>query len=495
MSQIKTAGQRYQDAVRFLYERINYEKLKTESDTRSYPFRLQRTRELIKRLGLGHFLFDPSAGQHPKAAKVPLIHIAGTKGKGSTATMVASILTASGLRTGVYTSPHLSRLEERFQIDGLACDESDFVAIIERIRPSTLKVESDGFGQLSFFELTTAIALQHFHSQKCDAVVLEVGLGGRLDSTNVCLPSVTAITSIGLDHQRVLGDTLAQIATEKAGIIKPNIPVVSGVRGGDAAEVIREIANERSASLTQLGHDFEIESRADSIWGSQIRFQSLNRRDQPITAHLAMEGIHQASNASIAIQICDILGQQNMVKNMPHISDEVIQQGLSKAQCPARLERFRLDNGVTVVIDSAHNEDSIQAFCDAIGGRPRMTANAMRLVFGTSRDKDARCMLKILAQFSRSILLTQYQGNPRFYPISELAEIANDVGFSDVHAIADPVEAMQASVDDVSGQQGSVVVCGSFFLAAETRPWVLKRRQPRAVKKSIATNPQVVDPC
>ena len=174
--------------------------------------------ELLSDLGLGRFLHS----SHP-VPPVPLIHIAGTKGKGSVAAMAASILTASGLRTGLYTSPHLHRLEERFRVDGQICSPKQLVPLVERLRqtvdPPSSNDPSSGEGNASFFELTTALALLHFEREKCEAIVLEVGLGGRLDSTNVCAPSVSVVTSIGLDHQHVLGEDVVQIAAEKAGII------------------------------------------------------------------------------------------------------------------------------------------------------------------------------------------------------------------------------------------------------------------------------------
>lgn len=212
---------RYQDALGFLYDRINYERM--ASGTSRYPFRLKRITELLRRLGLAGYLHTDSP-----EPKVPLVHIAGTKGKGSTAAMLAAALSAADLRTGLYTSPHLHHLEERFRVDGQPCSSEQLISLVEQIKPATELVEQQ-IGSLSFFELTTAIALMHFDATECDAIVMEVGLGGRLDSTNVCSPSVSAITSIGLDHQHVLGETLVEIAAEKAGILKAGVPVVSGV--------------------------------------------------------------------------------------------------------------------------------------------------------------------------------------------------------------------------------------------------------------------------
>ena len=245
--------QAYREALGFLYDRIDYERM--ASETARYPFRLQRTNQLLEQLGLGEYLHSQT-----NQPKVPIIHIAGTKGKGSTAAMVAAALSAAGLRTGLYTSPHLHRLEERFQIGGQPCTSSDLVSLVARVEPITESIAHQANRSPSFFELITAIALLHFDASHCDAIVLEVGLGGRLDSTNVCAPSVTAITSIGLDHQHVLGESLAEIAAEKAGICKPGVPSVSGVVGREAAEVIEARALQGGSTLFQLGRDFFIHS-------------------------------------------------------------------------------------------------------------------------------------------------------------------------------------------------------------------------------------------
>ena len=244
-------------AIDWLMRRINYER------TAFVPYcsrqlKLDRMRQLLTRLG------QPDAG-------MKIVHVAGTKGKGSTSAMIAAMLTAAGYRTGVFSSPHLERIEERFAVDGVPCSADELVALVNRVIPIVRAMDEEAGEPASagdeatsdagptYFEITTAIALLHFVERHVDAAVLEVGLGGRLDSTNVCLPVVSVITSISFDHMRQLGNTLASIAREKAGIIKPGVPVVCGVIDPEPQAVIAQIAREHGCRLIQLGRDFDFQ--------------------------------------------------------------------------------------------------------------------------------------------------------------------------------------------------------------------------------------------
>ena len=450
----------YHGALRFLYDRINYERLTTGRSR--YRFRLRLITELLRRLDLGRYLHADSP-----TPQVPLVHIAGTKGKGSTAAMVAAVLSANGYRTGLYTSPHLHSLEERFRVDGQPCSRQDLVSLVERVKPATEMIQRS-MRSPSFFELTTALALLHFHTKACDAIVMEVGLGGRLDSTNVCSPSVSAITSIGLDHQHVLGDDLATIAAEKAGIFKQGVPVVSGVDDEDAAAVIAEKAAAQNAVLFQLGRDFRFQFEALPDWGSNIDYRGstppLSRSAQ---AKLSMDGEHQACNAAVAIAMIDLLRSQGM-----SISLDAIGRGLGQLQCNSRIERFELPGNITAVVDAAHNQDSISALCDCL--RRRFADRRIAVVFGTSIDKSAAPMLESLAGLADYLVLTRFFGNPRFQPPQELQPLVPAALAGQTLLIDDPIQACQRGLDLV-GPGGTVVICGSFFLAAETRHWVAAR--------------------
>jgi len=451
------SDQSYQDALSFLYKRINYERIVAARGR--YKFRLRRITALLQQLGLSRMLYSDGASD----PGIPLVHIAGTKGKGSTAAMVSAALTASGLRTGLYTSPHLHRLEERFRIDSVPCEQDELVDLVGRVAVVTKSVESE-LGPLSFFELTTALALLHFDNSVCDAIVLEVGLGGRLDSTNVCAPSVSVVTSIGLDHQHVLGNTLTEIATEKAGIIKTNVPVVSGVIDVEAASVVRKIATEKECDLFQIGDDFDYRSSPEANWGTKLEFEG---RRLPMSsrfcASLQMEGDHQAHNAALAIASLDLLRDQGMT-----IPEASVQSGLQDLCCIGRIERFELAAGVTGIVDAAHNQDSIAALCNTLRGRAG--DGPIAIVFGTSIDKDAAVMLTALAEVTSQIVLTRFWGNPRYYPTTELLRQLPDSMRATATVIENPIDACNAALGLVS-PGGTLIVCGSFFLAAETRDW------------------------
>ncbi len=491
----------YHAATRWLYDRIDYERW-ARSGSR-YRFTLDRMRDLITRLGHQRYLFasdqgiagpDHSgvnhSGNHSGAnqtvdlpAKAKIVHIAGTKGKGSVATMIAAMLTAAGYRVGLYTSPHLVDLEERFRVNGQPASRQQMTELVDSMRTVVDEMSRDGIGGPSFFELTTAIAIEHFHRCGCDYWVLETGLGGRLDSTNVFQTDVTLLTSIGLDHQHVLGDTIELIAKEKAGILKPGVPAISGVAGSPAREVIRQSATEVGATLLELGRDFDVREIVDEApgdgsthvaWGSSFKLIQDRTNGEPGVAaarvHLALEGRHQIGNAAVALVGLEQLG----------ISPDTAALGaLAGLQIDARVERFDLPTGATVILDAAHNSDSITALVETM--KMRFPGRRLIGVFGTSVDKDAAVMLDLLRRCLNAIVLTRYHGNPRYVPIKTLADLAGKTSVKNPASAAwfttndDPLAACQAAVDQ-AGQGGVVVVCGSFFLAAEVRPWLRGQR-------------------
>ncbi|MEM1069703.1 MAG: Mur ligase family protein [Planctomycetota bacterium] len=456
----------YERSLQFLYNRLNYERQVRGAE--DYPFRLQRFIKLLQELDLGHFLHEP--GVDPS---VPLIHIAGTKGKGSTATMVSSVLTDAGYRTGLYSSPHLHDLEERFRIDGLPCTPKQLVDLVDSLRAPTTQIEQAD-GALSFFELTTALALLHFQRQHCDVVVVEVGLGGRLDSTNVCAPSVTAITSIGLDHQHVLGHTLEKIAAEKAGIIKSPVPVVSGATQPEVNAVIRDKANTVGAPFYCLGNHFDVDYQPASDWGSSAVFRGHRAplaRERRI--QLSMEGAHQAKNAAIAAVLIDLLRDRTLVRGKPfQISESAIERGLANCHCIGRTERWLLNDNRMAIVDSAHNDDSIEALCDTL--RQRCADRPIVTVFGTSTDKTVEPMLNRLAEVSTRLVLTRFLGNPRYRDPEQLRPLVSESIRNQTEVVEDPLRACEIALSSTP-PGGTLVVCGSFFLAAECRHWIAQQ--------------------
>ncbi|QDS88673.1 Folylpolyglutamate synthase [Rosistilla ulvae] len=446
-------GRSYAQSLDYLYGRINYERLSKPSP--QHPMKLARMQALLAEMG------DPQAS-------LKIVHIGGTKGKGSTASMVAAIATQAGLRCGLYTSPHLESLEERFRVDGEPATQQQMVSLIDCVRTAADAIRHRGEGDATFFELTTAVAIEHFRRSGCEVAVLEVGLGGRLDSTNVCSPEVTAITSIGLDHQNLLGDTVQQIATEKAGIIKPGVPVVSGVLNPDAAEVIRRIAAQRQAPLLQLDRDFSVRRDPPSASAALacFDFQPSPTAPLPLRQHaacpLAMAGLHQAHNAAVALAIADCWNL-NAPESL-QFPESACRQALATVSVPGRIEFF--PGKPIVILDTAHNRDSVEALAAVLA--ERFESQNVVAVFGTSHDKDVREMLPILARNVKQIVLTRYRTNPRWYPPQDLAAIASEVVGQSWEVVENSHDALQVARHR-AGDAGVVVICGSFFLAAELR--------------------------
>jgi dihydrofolate synthase / folylpolyglutamate synthase len=457
----------YEAALAYLYGRINYERAALPA-YRVQNFRLERMQELMRRLG------DPQVG-------LPIIHVAGTKGKGSCSSMLASILTAHGLSTGLYTSPHLERTEERLTIDGACCEPDEFVAILRQLQPVVDVLDDEGLrgmgpGSPTYFELMTAMALLHFARRRVDAVVLEVGLGGRLDSTNIVIPAVSVITSISFDHMRQLGSTLAAIAGEKAGIIKPGVPVVTGVIDTEPLEVIERVARAAEGGLYRAGVDFrhvytprEDLVAADKLPRGRVRYEG-RRGDQPVVyddLEVGLLGEHQAANAAVALATLDRLAEQGW-----RIEEEAVRRGLALVRCPARVEVRRV--APTVVIDTAHNPASIAALLrvlDAGRGFARR-----RLIFACSKDKEAATMLGQLLPHFEHVMLTRFLNNPRAIDPEELRGLATTLLAEGsiqpaVETRADPQEAWR-QVAAESGPDDLVCITGSFFLAAELRGMV-----------------------
>ena len=448
-----TAAER-ESALRFLFGRIDYERV-TPPPEIARAFKLQRMHQLLGLLGTPY-------------QDLPVVHVAGTKGKGSTANMAGAILTRSGQRTGIFTSPHLDRIEERIAIDGRPCSAAELVELVQRVRPAVEVMDrgvSEGGGP-TYFEIITAVALEQFTRRQVAAAVLEVGLGGRLDSTNVCAPRVAAITSISFDHTRQLGNTLESIAREKAGIIKPGVPVVSGVTADGPREVIRRECRRHGCRLVELGVDFDFcwhppkDLQAADQFG-QVNFRYHNRQlDIAYDGlELKLPGRHQAANAAVALAVVVELRRQGW-----SIPEEAIRAGLLGVACPARVELVARQPAV--VIDAAHNVASIKALLEVLG--ESYAARRRLLIFATTREKDIRGMLQRLAAYFDEIIFTRYLSNPRAVPPEELLAIAAEFPGPQVRVCASPAAAWTeaqalATADDL------VCVTGSFFLAAEMR--------------------------
>jgi dihydrofolate synthase/folylpolyglutamate synthase len=398
--------------------------------------------------------------------RYPIIHVAGTKGKGSTAAMIASVLQRSGLKVGLYTSPHLQDYCERIQVNRENISHGELVKLVNTICPLVEKVDG-----LTTFEITTALGFQEFSETGVDIAVVEVGLGGRLDATNIITPLVSVITSLSYDHMNVLGNTLSQIATEKAGIIKPNRPIILAPQEDTPRKVIEAIAAERSAPLVRVGHDFLYSAQSHSLDGQSLLLwlrEEQPKMDeyilkeghsswQPLRVSIPLLGYHQVQNAATAFATL-VEARRHGIK----ISDAAILEGFESVQWPGRFELISKDP--LLIIDSAHNQDSALklrlAMDDYLGTKPVI------LIFGVSEDKDIWGMFSQLMPRIKMVIATQ-STHPRALEANKLVELAHQFGRP---AIATPdIKSALISAIKFAGNDAATVVAGSIFVAAAAR--------------------------
>lgn len=467
---------RREAALRFLDDRINYERLQAVP-YRLREFKLDRMRELLSRLG------------NPQQA-LPAVHIAGTKGKGSTAAMLGSVLSAAGYRTGVFTSPHLYWIEERMAVDGRPCSPAELVELVDRVVPAVEAMDHAALARdpaesgPTYFEITTALALLHFARRKVDAAVLEVGLGGRLDSTNVCHPRVSVITSISFDHTRQLGHSLESIAWEKAGVVKPSVPVVSGVAEAGPREVIRRVCRLRSCRLSELGADFDFVyypprrlELAPAPARLDFRYGIRDRRNGYRGLSLGLIGYHQAANAAVALATLAELRQIGW-----EVPEQSVRAGLADVVWPARVELIA--RRPAIVVDAAHNLASIDALLRVL--QESFSVRRRLLVFATTREKDILGMLgRLLGSFDE-VVFTRYLNNPRAVPPEELEAVAAELSGRRYRVCPEPADAWD-EVRRLAGAEDLICVTGSFFIAAEIREQVRARPLPAPAGRPTRT--------
>jgi dihydrofolate synthase/folylpolyglutamate synthase len=373
----------------------------------------------------------------------------------------------------------LDRVEERLAIDGEPCPPRDLAALINRIRPvvETMDLEPlDGpsaSNRPTYFEIITALALLRFAEQRVEAAVLEVGLGGRLDSTNVCQPLVSVITSISFDHTQQLGNTLASIAREKAGIIKQGVPVVSGVTDSEPRDTIAGIARERGARLVELNRDFEFQYTpppnlqvTPSLGYMDFRCHAEGLEKELAGLKLSLVGQHQAANAALALVVILELKRQGW-----KIDEHAIRRGLAQISWPARVEL--IGRHPAIVLDAAHNRASVEALVASLDAS--FSPSPRLAIFGTSRDKDARGMLEVLMPKFDEVIFTQYVNNPRSVRPEKLDALANELSPVRRQVAADPEAAWQLACERATPDH-LICITGSFFLAAEMRTVILASR-------------------
>jgi dihydrofolate synthase/folylpolyglutamate synthase len=446
---------RYQQALDYLYSFIDYETMHQPRDAAGYD--LRRMESLLRRLGNPHL-------------KVNTVHIAGTKGKGSVAAMIASVLKASGYTTGLYTSPHLIDIKERFRVDGRMIAEDELVELVDRILPEVSEVNRLAeYGRLTTFELLTALALCFFEQRNVQFQVIEVGLGGRLDATNVICPEVCVITAIGLDHTEVLGETLAQVTREKAGIIKQGIPVVSSPQTDEVIEMIRRICQHKGAPLVVVGDDVKWQGLGFKKGGQHLTIEGTRDSYQIV---IPLIGSYQLGNATTAVAALEFLAGKGF-----SISRRGITEGLESVSWPGRFQV--VGSKPTVLLDGAHNPTSADALVSSMGsyfGQDwQERFNPSVLVLGVSIDKDAIGILSVLRDSFKKIVVTSSR-HPRAMVTEDLEAELKKHGLS-VEAI-DKVPEAVSKAKQLAGEDGLVLVTGSIFVVGEAIE-VLDRRQSR----------------
>jgi dihydrofolate synthase/folylpolyglutamate synthase len=418
------------------------------------------------KLGLENIRRLCEALDHPERAFTS-IHVAGTNGKGSVTAMVHAALDAAGIRAGRYTSPHLVHLNERFVVGDAPVEDAALVDAATVVLDCADRLQRDGIlaAPPTFFEATTAMAFEIFRRAKVDVAVVEVGLGGRFDATNVLEPPVGAITSIALDHQQQLGDTLAKIAFEKAGIVKPGMTLVVGALPSEASEVIGRIANESNADLIDSTRD----SRAVTTMEdgrARVAIETPSARYGPLL--LALRGEHQIRNALVAVRLLEAAREHGV-----RVPPSAIEQGLVQVQWPARLELLTMTDGRRVLLDAAHNAEGAHALREYLA---RWHPDRPLLVVGVMRDKDAESIVRELLPVTSSVIVTAAM-TPRAMPAKELASRVRALDASRPLLVCDDVS---EAVDRALESNQMVCVAGSIFLVGAVRERFLPADARRA---------------
>ncbi|MDE2867820.1 MAG: Mur ligase family protein [Chloroflexota bacterium] len=430
----------YADALAWLYAYADFERGTGLGGGPPFERGLERTSRLLTDLG------DPHDG-------LRIIHVAGSKGKGSVCALVASAAEAAGLRTGLYTQPHLHSFRERLQIDGQPIDETSFVRLVRRMRAAVERAESETLGLPTTFEISTAMALAWFRMEAVDLAILEVGLGGRLDATNVVTPDVTAVTTIVREHTRLLGDTLPEIAREKAAIAKLGVPMLVSDQSREVVEAIRDVATAAGADV-QVVPALATDRTAD--WRDD-RAVAVAR--DPVSGDalpLGLAGPHQARNAGVAYAVCRALGDRGVA-----IPRDAIRAGFAAARWPGRLELVASDP--PVVVDGAHTVEAVEVVVETL--RRHLNLRRGPVIFGALRDKSVRPMAEALRPFATRLVVIE-PGHPRGMTAGEVfAQLDGRFGAT----VAPNAASALALARDAARPGQAVLATGSLAVAADIR--------------------------
>jgi len=451
-------GMDYQEMIAYLKSFINYE----ESAFYSYPreLRLNRVRALMS------FMKVPYNN-------LKYIHIAGSKGKGSVCAMVTSILVRAGYKTGLFTSPHLQTIRERIRVftgsdigkdlpgmEGLI-PEDDFLKLVNKIKPKLESFQKKSkYGKVTFFEVYMLLAIMHFLNQKVDFVVLEAGLGGKLDATNIVKPVVCSITSVSLEHTDKLGKKLTDIAEQKAGIIKKNSIVVTAPQAKDVMKVLRRKAKKNNAKLYQVGKDILYEQTNSTAYNEIINIEGLHN-EYPYL-EIPLLGKHQAINAATAIGVIEALSKNQICFDVP-----LVKEGLRKVAWPGRFELVGIDP--IILLDGAQNKASAQALRNAVISKYKN--KKILLILGMCRDKKIRSVCSVLSPLADRIFITKVR-NPRSALPEDIVKRGR-LKSKKVHLTNTPQEALEKALRKAR-KNDVVLITGSLFLVGELRPQLIQ---------------------
>ncbi|MDD5010874.1 MAG: bifunctional folylpolyglutamate synthase/dihydrofolate synthase [Phycisphaerae bacterium] len=449
---VKTAKQfrTVKQALEYLFTRTDYEK-QSRLRYNVTTFSLERMEKLLSLV----------ANPHKKLATA---HIAGSKGKGSTATMLARMLQANGYSVGLYTSPHVVDLHERIEINGKRISDSELTALVNRIYAPVEKMAKTD--QPTFFEIFTAMAFLYFVDKKVDIAVIETGLGGRLDSTNVLEPAVVGITSISIDHQNLLGKTIDCIAKEKAGVIKKGIPIITVPQEPLAMKEIKKQSLAVKAPLSVTGKDIDFSYRFESSreYGPHTRICLTTPTSKFEHLRVPLPGEHQAMNCGLAIAMLDSLKAGGY-----KIDDAKAIAGLKDIKMPGRMEIIHTDP--RILIDGAHNAASIRALIQAIG--QHVPYDSMIVIFGCGQDKDVRGMLEQLQYGADKVIFTRSNSPKAMYP-QDLADMYTEICGKMCQTAMSLREALRVASAAI-GREDLICITGSFYLVGQAKVMYLPK--------------------
>lgn len=462
----------YASAQRYLGARVDLERVRPTTETRD-AYKLDRMRAILDALGNPH-------------ESIRCVHIAGTKGKGSTCEMTASCLEACGYTVGLFTSPHLVDLRERVRINRAMISEAEFVAVLKKVAEAAAPV-TRVMGEATFFELMTALGFQHFAEQAVDVGVIEVGLGGKLDCTNVITPEVAAITTIGFDHTQILGNTLAEIATQKAGIFKTGVPALTVDQHPEALAAIRKAAEELAVPLQVVGASGDLEFSHRFEWPADAAARRAGHTEfgptllvNLTTEHAVYEhvsvplrGEHQAINCGLALAIIDKLNERGF--NCP---EELVLAGLERTRLPGRFEQVYPNPPPFVILDGAHNPDSMRALMKALSAY--LQFDSLVVLFGCAADKDIDSMLRALAGGADKVIFTRASGNARAANPADLARRYGELSEGKICQTSNSLAQGLELAARALGRGDALCITGSFYIVGEAKAELARREAARA---------------